>query len=101
MFKRMIQAVDTHSGEPMRVITGGVGHIPGDSVFEKMQWLKKNDDALRLMMLREPRGYPPACCNIIVPPCNPEADAGFIVMEETEYPAMSGGNVISVASVLL
>jgi len=101
MFKRMVQAVDTHSGEPMRVITGGVGHIPGDSVFEKMQWLKKNDDALRLLMLREPRGYPPVCCNIIVPPCNSDADAGFIVMEQIEYPAMSGGNVISVATVLL
>ena len=28
-YKRMIQAVETHSGEPMRVITGGVGVIPG------------------------------------------------------------------------
>lgn len=26
-FKRMIQAVETHSGEPMRVVTGGVPHI--------------------------------------------------------------------------
>ena len=32
-FKRMINAVDTHSGIPMRVITGGVGHIPGASLF--------------------------------------------------------------------
>ena len=31
-FKKMITAVDTHSGEPMRVITGGVSHIP-DQVF--------------------------------------------------------------------
>lgn len=30
--KRMIHAVETHSGEPMRVIVGGVPHIPGDSV---------------------------------------------------------------------
>lgn len=36
-FKRMITAVDTHSGIPMRVITGGVGHIPGASVMEKMR----------------------------------------------------------------
>jgi proline racemase len=47
------------------------------------------------MMLREPRGYPPICCNLIVPPCHPDADAGFIVMEQTEYLAMSGGNTIS------
>jgi len=97
----MIAAVDTHAGEPMRVITGGVPHIPGSSVFEKMKWLETEGDELRLMMLREPRGYPSVCCNLIVPPCHPEADAGFIVMEQTEYPPMSGGNTIAVATVLL
>ncbi len=100
-FKKMITAVDTHAGEPMRVITGGVPHIPGSSVFEKMKWLEAEGDDLRMMMLREPRGYPPVCCNLIVPPCHPDADAGFIVMEQTEYPAMSGGNTISVVTVLL
>jgi proline racemase len=67
----------------MRVITGGVPHIPGSSVFEKIKWLETKGDDLRLMMLREPRGYPPVCCNLIVPPCHPDADAGFIVMEQT------------------
>lgn len=100
-FKKMITAVDTHAGEPMRVITGGVPHIPGATVLEKMKWLETEGDDLRLMMLREPRGYPAVCCNLIVPPCHPEADAGFIVMEQTEYPPMSGGNTISVATVLL
>ena len=52
-------------------------------------------------MLREPRGYPPLCCNLLVPAKNPEADAGYIIMEQTEYPVMSGGNTISVATVLL
>jgi proline racemase len=66
-----------------------------------MDYLRKNDDQLRLMMLREPRGYPPLCCNLIVPAKNPKADAGFIIMEQTEYPVMSGGNTISVATVLL
>ena len=100
-FKKMITAVDTHAGEPMRVITGGVPHIPGATVLEKMKWLETEGDDLRLMMLREPRGYPAVCCNLIVPPCHPKADAGFIVMEQTEYPPMSGGNTISVATVLL
>jgi proline racemase len=100
-FKKMITAVDTHAGEPMRVITGGVPHIPGSSVFEKMKWLQTEGDDLRMLMLREPRGYPPVCCNLLVPPCHPDADAGFIVMEQTEYPPMSGGNTISVVTVLL
>lgn len=100
-YKRMIQTVETHSGEPMRVITGGVPHIPGDSVYEQMRWLEHNDDQLRMLMLREPRGYPPLCCNLIVPPKHPDAAAGFIIMEQVEYPVMSGGNTIAVATVLL
>lgn len=85
----------------MRVITGGVPNIPGKTVYEKMAWLRENDDQLRKLMLREPRGYPPLCCNIIVPPSHPDADAGYIIMEQVEYPVMSGGNTISVATVLL
>ena len=34
-FKRVINVVETHDGEPMRVVTGGVGHIPG-TVY--MRW---------------------------------------------------------------
>lgn len=100
-FKRMITAVDTHSGIPMRVITGGAGHIPGASVYDKMRWLETNDDQLRQLVLREPRGYPAHCCNLLVPPSHPEAQAGYIIMEQIEYPMMSGGNTISVATVLL
>ena len=100
-FKRMINAVDTHSGIPMRVITGGVGHIPGASVQEKMRWLETNDDELRQLVLTEPRGYPAHCCNLLVPPCHPEAQAGYIIMEQIEYPMMSGGNTIAVVTVLL
>lgn len=100
-FKRTIHAIDTHAGEPMRVITGGIPHIPGDTVHEKMVWLRENDDQLRKLMLREPRGYPPLCCNVIVPPCHPDADAGFIILEQVEYPVISGGNTISVVTVLL
>ena len=100
-FKRTIQAIDTHSGIPMRVITGGVPHIPGNSVMEKMRWLEANDDQLRQLVLREPRGYPAHCCNLLVPPSHPEADAGYIIMEQVEYPVMSGGNTISVVTVLL
>ncbi len=100
-FKRMVHAVDTHAGEPMRVITGGVPHIPGASVYEQMKWLERHDDQLRSFLLHEPRGYPPLCCNLVVPPKHPEAAAGFIVMEQVEYPVMSGGNTIAVVTVLL
>jgi len=99
---RMIQAVDTHvCGEPGRVIVGGVLDVPGESMFEKMLWLQSEADDLRLRMLREPRGYPAANCNLLLPPTRPEADAGYVIMEQVEYPAMSGTNTIAVATVLI
>ena len=39
-FKRVINVVETHDGEPMRVVTGGVGHIPGNSVYEMEEYLR-------------------------------------------------------------
>jgi proline racemase len=85
-FKNMITAVDAHAGgEPGRVITGGVLDMPGNSVFEKMKWMEVNADHIRQRMLREPRGYPVLCCNVIVPPTHPDAHAGFIIMEQTEF----------------
>jgi len=98
----MITAVDVHAcGEPGRVITGGVLDVPGETMFAKMKWLEANNDGLRLRMLREPRGYPALCCNILLPPTHPDADAGFVIMEQMEYPAMSGSNTICVTTALL
>lgn len=99
---RMIQAVDLHAcGEPGRVIVGGVMDVPGASMYEKMCNFQANFDHIRKLMLREPRGYPAANCNLILPPTRPEADAGYIIMEQVEYPGMSGTNTICVTTALL
>ncbi|HEX6463481.1 MAG TPA: proline racemase family protein [Vicinamibacterales bacterium] len=98
----MIHAVDLHCcGEPGRVIVGGVPDVPGQTMFEKMQHLARHQDDLRRRMLREPRGYPAANCNLVLPPCDPRADAGFVIMEQVEYPPMSGTNTICVTTALL
>jgi len=99
---KVIQAVDAHAaGEPGRVIVGGVLDVPGDSMFDKMTWLRANGDDLRLRMVREPRGYPAANCNLILPSSNPAAAAGYVIMEQVEYPGMSGTNTMCVTTVLL
>jgi proline racemase len=101
-FGNMISAVDAHAaGEPGRVIIGGVFDVPGKTMFEKKVYLETNADGLRKRMLREPRGYPALCCNLVLPPAHPDADIGFIVMEQTEYPPMSGSNTICVVTVLI
>ncbi len=98
----MITAVDLHAGgEPGRVIVGGVVDVPGRTMFEKKAYLEAHADHLRKRMLREPRGYPALCCNLILPPTHPDAHAGFVIMEQTEYPPMSGSNTICVATALI
>src|SRR5438046_5284044 len=98
----LVQAIDLHAaGEHGRVIVGGVLDVPGKTMFEKMQYFQTHRDDLRLRMLREPRGYPAANCNLILPPTHPDADAGFVIMEQVEYPPMSGTNTICVVTVLI
>jgi proline racemase len=75
--------------------------VPGRTMFEKRNWLATHADHIRLRMLREPRGYPALCCNLILPPTHPDADAGFVIMEQVEYPPMSGSNTICVVTVLI
>jgi proline racemase len=101
-FDRMITAVDVHAGgEPGRVITAGLPNVPGETMFAKMEHLRDNEDWLRKVMLREPRGYPALCCNLILPPTTPEAHAGYVIMEQVEYPPMSGSNTICVVTALI
>lgn len=99
---KMIYAIDLHAcGEPGRVIVGGVPGITGKTMYEKMIYFRDHADNLRLRMLREPRGYPASCCNVLLPPTRPEADAGFVIMEQSEYPRMSGTNTICVVTAVL
>ena len=99
--RRAITVVGCHAGgEVGNVVVGGVLPPPGATVFEQMQALRA-DDSLRRLLLREPRGSVAVHANLIVPSHRPECDAGYIIMEPTEYPAMSGSNTMCVATVLL
>ena len=98
---RAITVVGCHAGgEVGNVVVGGVIAPPGETVYERMQALRA-DDSLRRLLLREPRGSVAVDANLIVPSLRPDCAAGYIIMESTEYPAMSGSNTICVATVLL
>jgi len=98
---RVITVVGCHAGgEIGNVVTGGVLPPEGETVFEQMLALRA-DDSLRRLLLREPRGSVAVHANLVVPSRRPDCAAGFIIMEPTEYPAMSGSNTICVATVLL
>ena len=99
---RTITVVGCHAGgEIGNVVVGGVLPPKGDTVFEQMQTLAREGDSLRKLLLREPRGSVACHANLVVPATRPDCDAGFIIMEPTEYPPMSGSNTICTTTVLL
>jgi proline racemase len=99
---RSVTVIGCHAeGEVGRVITGGVLPPPGETLFDQREYLRTQDDGLRKFLLYEPRGGAFVHTNLIVPSKTPGADAGFIIMEPTDYPPMSGSNTICVATVLL
>ena len=99
--RRAITVIGCHAGgEIGNVVVAGVPPPDGATVFEQMQALEA-DDGLRRFLLREPRGSVAAHANLLVPSTRPDCEWGYIIMEPTEYPAMSGSNTICVATVLL
>jgi proline racemase len=96
-----IEVVGCHAeGEVGDVIVGGVAVPPGDSVWDQSRWIAA-DRRLRRLMLNEPRGGVFRHVNLLVPPTDPAADVGFIIMEPEDTPPMSGSNSMCVATVVL
>jgi proline racemase len=99
--RRSITVVGCHAGgEVGNVVVAGVEPPPGRSVREQMEALRA-DDRLRRFLLREPRGSVATHANLIVPSTRDDCAYGYVIMEPTEYPLMSGSNTICVATVLL
>ncbi len=98
---RIIHVVSCHAeGEVGDVIVGGVAPPPGDTLWAQSRWIAE-DKTLRDFVLNEPRGGVFRHVNLLVPPKDPRARMGFIIMEPVHTPPMSGSNSICVATVLL
>lgn len=98
---KIIHVVSCHAeGEVGDVIVGGVLPPPGETLWEQSRFIAR-DEVLRNFMLNEPRGGVFRHVNLLVPPKNPKAQMGWIIMEPADTPPMSGSNSICVATVLL
>jgi proline racemase len=101
-FSRKLDIVGVHAeGEVGDVIVGGVLDVPGSTMYDKMIYMWEKNDNIRQLVLNEPRGRVSMSTNLILPPCNPKADAGLIIMESEEYVPMSGSNTICTVTALL
>jgi proline racemase len=100
--RRIIQVVGCHAeGEIGDVIVGGVAAPAGATMLEKKLAFARDHDAIRRLLIQEPRGSVARHVNLIVPSTRPDCQAGAIVMEPTEYPPMSGSNTMCIVTVLL
>ncbi|QMV02388.1 hypothetical protein GHV40_13255 [Devosia sp. D6-9] len=98
---KVIHIVGAHAeGEVGDVIVGGVLPPPGETLWEQSRFIA-HDETLRNFVLNEPRGGVFRHVNLLVPPKNPRAQMGWIIMEPADTPPMSGSNSICVSTVLL
>ncbi len=100
---RAIQAVDSHTeGMPTRVVTGGVGIIPGATANERRLYAMEHlDGELRGLLMHEPRGHASMSGAILQPSTRDDCDWGVVYIEASGFLPMCGHGTIGVATVLV
>lgn len=97
-----ITTLDSHTeGEPFRVITGGLGEIPGRTILERRRWAREHLDSLRTALMWEPRGHADMYGGIVMPPVSPGADLGVLFVHNEGFSTMCGHGVIALTTVVL
>ncbi|MET8826988.1 proline racemase family protein [Streptomyces sp. NPDC004610] len=100
--KLVLHAVDSHTeGMPTRVITGGIGIVPGATMNERRLYFREHRDDLKQLLMNEPRGHSAMSGAILQPPTRPDCDWGVIYIEVSGYLPMCGHGTIGVATVLV
>ena len=100
--KTVITTVDVHAaGEPLRIITGGLGPLSGGSMLERRRWMRENQDAVRRVLMHEPRGHRDMYGCVVTPPATPEADLGVLFLHNEGYSTMCGHGIIALVTALL
>jgi proline racemase len=100
--RHVFHAVDSHTeGMPTRVITGGVGVIPGATMSERRRHFMANLDHIRTLLMYEPRGHGAMSGAILQPPTRDDAEFGVLFIEVSGCLPMCGHGTIGVATVLV
>lgn len=99
---RIFHAVDSHTeGMPTRVITGGVGVIPGSTMNARRLHFIEHLDSIRRLLMNEPRGHASMSGAILQPPTRDDCDWGVVYIEASGCLPMCGHGTIGVATVLV
>ncbi len=95
-----VTTIDAHTaGEPLRVITGGVPDIPGETILAKRQYAREHLDQLRRALMLEPRGHADMYGCIPTPPVTPDGDVGVLFLHNEGFSTMCGHGIIGLVKV--
>ena len=101
-FARIIQTIDCHAaGEPLRIITGGIPPIPGDTILARRRYFQHHLDGVRRLLLWEPRGHHDMYGCVVTPPVSPGAEYGVLFLHNEGYSTMCGHGVIGLVTALI
>ena len=97
-----VTAIDAHTaGEPLRVITGGIPEIPGNTILEKRRYAHQHLDVLRRALMWEPRGHADMYGCIVTEPVTPDGTLGVLFLHNEGFSTMCGHGIIGLAKVAL
>ncbi|HWV78271.1 MAG TPA: proline racemase family protein [Isoptericola sp.] len=99
---RTFTAVDSHTeGMPTRVVTSGLGVIPGATMNDKRLHFIEHLDDVRKLLVNEPRGHAAMSGAILQPSTRDDCDWGVVYIEVSGCLPMCGHGTIGVATVLV
>jgi proline racemase len=98
----VITTLDAHAaGEPLRIITGGVPLLQGNTILEKRRYMQQHLDYIRKAVMWEPRGHRDMYGAVLTQKVTPEADLGVLFLHNEGYSTMCGHGVIALVTTLL
>jgi proline racemase len=95
----MVSATDYHTaGEPFRIVSGGVGPIPGATVLDKRAWAIENLDRVRRLLVYEPRGHADMYGCFVTEPNDGDGDLGVLFFHNAGFSTACGHGTIALAT---
>lgn len=92
----VIKTLDMHTcGEPLRIITGGLPSIEGNTILEKRKYFADHFDHLRTSLMFEPRGHADMYGAVLTEPLSDGSDLGAFFMHNEGYSTMCGHAIIA------
>ena len=98
----IVTAIDYHTaGEPFRIVTGGVGPIPGKTMLDKRRYASEHLDRIRRLVVHEPRGHADMYGCFLTDPIDEGAQLGVLFFHNDGYSTACGHGTIALATAAL